>query len=146
MVITIEQLSFEELSAFLRKQADDAFPELKDEEKLDMLAKKWSSNAECCTCRGIDGSLKGIVVFYANGIGSDFAYIPHVYVSPSHQRKGLFTRMFEVVVGYVKLKGVSEIRLEVGNDNQRAEMAYLKNGFIKGQPASPKSVFMYKFL
>ena len=51
MNITIEQLQLPELKAFLREQADDAFPDLKDEHRLKKLAEKWHTYAEFCICR-----------------------------------------------------------------------------------------------
>jgi len=41
MIFQIEKLGFEELSSFLRLQAQDTFPDLKDEGRLKTFAEKW---------------------------------------------------------------------------------------------------------
>jgi ribosomal protein S18 acetylase RimI-like enzyme len=129
MTFQIERLELEELIAFLHFQAEDSFPSMKDENRLKMLAEKWSSNADCSTCRDNEGKLVGMIAFYANGQGADFAYIPHVYVLPMYRRKGIFSNMLENVVRYIKEKGFHEIRLEVGKLNNRAQQSYQCNGF-----------------
>lgn len=129
MTFQIEGLKLEELCAFLRLQAEDTFPDLKNEERLIMLAEKWSSNAEYSTCRNNEGQLIGMIAFYANHQGADFAYIPHVYVSPMYRRKGIFSNMLEIVVRRIKEKGFHEIRLEVDRQNKRAQHSYQCNGF-----------------
>lgn len=144
MTFQIEQLGLEELSAFLRLQAEDSFPDLKDEERLKMLAEKWSKNAECSTCRDDDGQLVGMIAFYANGQGADFAYIPHVYVSPDYRHQGLFAKMLRMMETYVKRKGFAKIKLEVNNDNLIAKNSYLRQGFVEGVIAHERTVYMIK--
>ncbi len=129
MTFQIERLEFEEFCVFLRFQAEEAFPNLKNEERLMMLAEKWSSNAECSTCRNDDGQLIGMIAFYSNGQGAEFAYIPHVYVSQMYRHQGVFTRMLKMVKEHVKQKGFTTIRLEVNKNNMQAQNAYLRNGF-----------------
>ena len=146
MFFKIERLPLEELRAFLRKQADDAFPDLKDEGRLNILAKKWAANAECCTCRNDDNELIGMIAFYANNPQSGFAYIPHVYVSSDYRKMGVFSRMLGKVDEYVRGMGFSAIKLEVGNNNRGAYLAYLRNGFVLKEIASPHSIHMTKML
>lgn len=148
MTYQIERLKYKELSAFLRLQAEDSFPDLKNEERLEMLADKWSTNADSCTCRDDEGQLVGMIAFYANGQGSDFAYIPHVYVSPDYRQKRLFTRMLDIVANYVKEKGFHEIRLEVDKQNKCAQHSYRSNGFDMLFSDSPNdnSFYMRKIL
>ncbi len=144
MIFKIERLGPEELSAFLRFQTEDSFPDLKDEERLKMLTEKWSTNAECSTCRDDDGKLAGMIAFYANGKGSDFSYIPHVYVSPDYRHLGLFTKMFQMMETYVKQKGYAKIKLEVNNNNIIAKKAYLRLGFVEDTKASGSTLYMVK--
>jgi len=148
MIFQIERLGFEELRSFLRLQAEDAFPDLKNEKRLNMLAEKWSNNAECSTCRDEENNLIGMIAFYANGQCADFAYIPHVYVSPEYRNQGLFVRMLGAVEQSVKQKGFREIRLEVDVNNTAAIKSYQKNGFefIKEQMKNEKSYHMNKSL
>lgn len=144
MTFQLERLKFDELCAFLRLQAEDTFPDLKNEERLKMLAEKWSKNAECSTCRGDGGDLIGMIAFYANGQGADFAYIPHVYVSPEFRSKGLFRQMLQIIETYVKQKGFTKVKLEVNNDNLIAKNAYLKQGFLEDTVASEGTIYMVK--
>lgn len=141
----IESISLEELLIYMRFQANEAFPSLKDKTKLLAFATKLHENAEFCLCRD-EGKLVGMIAYYANGQGVDFAYIPHVYVSPNYRKIGLFSRMLNTIEEYVIKKGFSEIRLEVENDNWGAQSAYLKNGFLQKKIASPKSIYMVKSL
>jgi ribosomal protein S18 acetylase RimI-like enzyme len=144
MTFQIEQLGLEELSAFLCLQAEDSFPDLKDEERLKMLAEKWSKYAECSTCRTDEGLLVGMIAFYANGQGTDFAYIPHVYVSLEYRQQGLFGKMLRMMEAYVKQKGYTEIKLEVNNDNVIAKNSYLRQGFVENMIASEETIYMIK--
>ena len=144
MIFQIERLDFEELCSFLRLQAEDSFPDLKDEERLKMLAEKWSNNADCSTCRNDDGHLVGMIAFYANVQGAEFAYIPHVYVSLDYRHQGLFVKMLRMMEAYVKEKGYTKIKLEVKNDNEIAKNSYLRQGFVEGAIASENTVYMVK--
>ena len=141
MRITIEPLQLPELVAFLRIQADDCFPDLKDEERLNMLAEKWHKYAEVCTCRDEDSHLVGMIAFYANK--PKVAYIPHIYVSKELRGKGTFAAMLSEVSNYVKSNYFQYIRLEVRKDNMRAISAYKKQGFlIDGDMEGTSSLYM----
>jgi ribosomal protein S18 acetylase RimI-like enzyme len=144
MTFQIERLGFTELCDFLRFQAEDSFPDLKDEDRLKMLAEKWSKNAECSTCKDEGGNLIGMIAFYANGQGAEFAYIPHVYVSPDYRHQGLFAKMLQIMEKYVKQKGFHKIKLEVRNDNDIAKNSYLRQGFVDDSIAHEKTVYMVK--
>lgn len=128
MIINIEHFQLDELKAFLRIQADDAFPDLKDEQRLNMLAEKWHNYAEFCTCRNGQNQLIGIIVFYANQPDSKEAYLPHIYVSAHFRKRGLFTKMLLVVEKYVSKKGYNIIKLEVGCNRANAIESYIRNG------------------
>lgn len=139
----IESISFDELIDYMRLQAEESFPSLKNEEKLKGFAAKLHSHAEFCLCRDKD-KLAGMIAFYANGQGADFAYVPHVYVSPSYRRQGLFSLMLNTTIDYVRTKGFSEIRLEVENNNIPAKESYLRLGFSMEESASQHSTYMVK--
>ena len=141
----IEPISLEELLNYMRFQANEAFPSLKDKTKLFAFATKLHENAEFCLCRD-EGKLVGMIAYYANGQGADFAYIPHVYVSPNYRKRGLFSRMLKTIEKYVQEKGFSEIRLEVEKDNVIAQSAYLRYGFTQYCIASPDSIYMSKII
>lgn len=143
----IERLDYDELLGFMRQQAEDSFPSLKEEEHLLAFSKKLHTHAEFCLCRN-EGKLVGMIAFYANGQGVDFVYIPHVYVSPDYRQKGLFTCMLDIIVNYVKKKGFHEIRLEVDKQNKFAQHSYQNNGFefISSRNIEVHSLYMRKIL
>lgn len=142
MKYTIERLSFEELTAFLRVQSEDVFPDLKDEQRLKTLAEKWSANAEICTCRDEKNRLIGMIAFYANRPEDLIAYIPHVYVSAEYRGQRIFSSMLHLVETYVKEKGFQLLRLEVKKDNKIAQKAYLHYGFSIVEETTDKSCYM----
>lgn len=143
MNIAIEQLRLDELKAFLREQAEDAFPDLKDGKRLNMLAEKWFVNAEFCTCRNAEGDLVGMISFYANQPEGGMVYIPHVYVNGFYRGQNLMSSMFNIIKGYVKEKGTFRYMcLEVQKDNERAQKAYTHYGFCPSTDASDKSFYM----
>lgn len=144
MKITIEQLQLDELQSFLREQADDTFPDLKDEQRLAMLSEKWHSHAEFCTCRNDEGRLVGMIAFYANRPEEKVVYIPHVYVSGQFRGQQLMTSMLHIIEEYVQGKGFKYLRLEVKRNNEMAQRAYLHYGFsrLMEAEASDNSFFM----
>lgn len=142
MEFSIEHLSFEELASFLRVQAEDAFPDLKDEQRLNSLAKKWSDNADFCTCRAAGGMLVGMIAFYANRPEDLIAYIPHVYVSAEYRGQRVFSSMLHLVETNVKEKGFRFLRLEVKKTNKIAQKVYLSYGFSIISDPSIDSYYM----
>ena len=116
MTIAIEPLSLSELKSFLREQAQDAFPTLKDEENLNLLATKWHSHAEFCTCR-FDNRLVGMVAFYANQPEKGIVYLPHVYVRSKCRGQRIMTSLLHKIEEYTKGKGFIAFRLEVQKNN-----------------------------
>ena len=144
MRIAVEQLQLEELQSSLREQAEDAFPELKDVERLKHLSEKWHSHAEFCTCRDEKEQLIGMIAFYANMPETGVAYIPHVYISSFFRRQKLFTRMYSQVEKVIRERGFNIIKLEVGIDNSPAQKAYSKEGFEKESVCSMQTIFMLK--
>lgn len=146
MKIAIEPLQLDELRDYLREQADDAFPNLKDELRLNKLSEKWHSYAEFCTCRNDENCLVGMIAFYANQIEGGIAFMPHVYVSIKYRGQGLMTSMLHVIEGYVMNKGFNCIHLEVRKTNERAQRYYLHCGFSLLDNTLKESYIMCKQL
>jgi ribosomal protein S18 acetylase RimI-like enzyme len=130
MIIAIEHLQLSELVAFLREQADEAFPDLKDEQRLNMLSEKWHKYAEFCTCRDDNGIIIGMIAFYANRAEEKVVYVPHVFVTSTYRRKGLFMHMMALVEHIGIMRGFHKIQLEVAHDNSIAIKSYQKFGFV----------------
>ena len=58
-----------------------------------------------------------------------FAYLGFMYVRPSFRGKGVNQLLLEALITWAKAKGISEIRLDVYDENIVAKNAYLKAGF-----------------
>ncbi len=142
MNISIGHLSLEELREYLRKQADDAFPSLKEDQRINVLAEKWFTNADFSVCRNDNGFLVGVIAFYANQPEKEMAYIPHVYVNKEYRGTGLFLQMLQKIDKYLASLGFCQMRLEVQNDNIRAQKAYQNYGFQIDGKASESSIYM----
>ena len=142
MTIAIEQLSLPELKSFLREQAEDSFPDLKEPTRLMMLSEKWYANAEFCTCRDDSGRLLGMVAFYANQLSNGVVYIPHIYVRSECRGKKIMTSMLQSIGQYAKEKGYMSLRLEVMKSNDVAQQAYTHYGFIYSGEASEESIYL----
>jgi GNAT superfamily N-acetyltransferase len=58
-----------------------------------------------------------------------FAYLGFMFVEPAFRGKGINRLMLETLIDWAKAKGISEIRLEVYDENTVAKNAYIKAGF-----------------
>jgi len=139
----IEKIGYEDFISFMDKQANDTFPTLLDEKWRLTFSNKLYFNAEFCFCRD-NNTLVGVIAFYANRKDVDFAYIPHIYVSPEYRGQGVFSKMFQVVEKEIALRGFSGIKLQVDTTNIRGQHAYMKQGFVMGKAANLDSIYMEK--
>ena len=60
---------------------------------------------------------------------SHFAYLGFMYVKPAFRGKGINQSLLEGLISWANSKGISEIRLDVYDENVVAKNAYLKAGF-----------------
>lgn len=58
-----------------------------------------------------------------------FAYLGFMYVKSEFRGKGINQMVLQALINWAKSKGISEVRLEVYDDNLIAKKAYLKVGF-----------------
>lgn len=58
-----------------------------------------------------------------------YAYLGFMYVKPEHRGKGINKLILDELIKWSKDKGISEIRLEVYDQNEPAVKAYEKAGF-----------------
>jgi GNAT superfamily N-acetyltransferase len=58
-----------------------------------------------------------------------FAKLGFMYVKPGFRGKGINQMILEALINWAKAKGISEIRLDVYDENIVAKNAYLKAGF-----------------
>lgn len=141
----IGKIGYEEFISFMDKQANDTFPTLLDEKWRLTFSNKLYFNAEFCFCRA-NNALIGMIAFYANRKDVDFAYLPHIYVSPEYRGQGVFAQMFQLVEKEIIQRGFSGIRLQVDTNNVRGQHAYIKQGFAIGKAANIDSIYMEKRL
>ena len=58
------------------------------------------------------------------------AYLGFMYVDPTHRGKGINTLIIEGLRGWAQSRGITELRLDVYNNNTSAIRAYEKAGFV----------------
>lgn len=61
----------------------------------------------------------------------NYAYLGFMYVKPEYRGKGIIKNITDTLISWAKSKSISEVRLEVYNDNAPAIKAYEKSGFKK---------------
>jgi GNAT superfamily N-acetyltransferase len=61
----------------------------------------------------------------------NYAYLGFMYVSPQHRGKGINQLIIEELKLWTRRQGLTELRLQVYNDNEGAIKAYEKVGFEK---------------
>ncbi|ANF51236.1 acetyltransferase [Chryseobacterium glaciei] len=59
----------------------------------------------------------------------EYGYLGFMYVKPEHRGKGVNQLIVDALISWVKDKGISEIRLDVYDQNESAVKAYEKAGF-----------------
>jgi len=124
-----EKPVYEELLRYMHYQVAEAFPHLRGEQRTKDFTDKLYAHACFCFCRD-EGHLVGMIAYYANGEGADFAYLAQVYVSPDYRRMGLCSRMLDLVAQDAGSKSFQEIRLEVYKYNKEAQHYYTDHGFV----------------
>jgi GNAT superfamily N-acetyltransferase len=60
---------------------------------------------------------------------SEYAYLGFMYVKPELRGQGVNQKVLDALIQWSKNKGISEVRLEVYNENEPAKKAYTKAGF-----------------
>lgn len=58
-----------------------------------------------------------------------YAYLGFMFVKPEHRGKGVNQLILDQLLGWTKEKGISEVRLDVYDQNEPAVRAYEKAGF-----------------
>ena len=57
-----------------------------------------------------------------------YLWIQSVYVSPVYRRNGIYKAMYDEVLKLAKSEGISQVRLYVDKDNEKAQTVYQKLG------------------
>ena len=140
-----EKPDYAELLRYMHYQVTDAFPHLRGDQRTKVFTDKLYAHADFCFCRD-EGQLVGMIAYYANGEGADFAYLVQIYVSPDYRRMGLFSRMLDLISQDARSKGFHEMRLEVYKYNAEAQCCYKHNGFRAMDIAKPETLYMNKMI
>ena len=68
------------------------------------------------------------------------AYLGFMYVAPAHRGKGINRMIMETLEAWAKAQNITELRLDVYQQNDAAIKAYEKTGFIKNMDAIRKGL------
>lgn len=60
---------------------------------------------------------------------TDYAYLGFMYVRPEYRKQGIIQKIIDGLVNWAEQQNLTEVRLEVYNENTIAKNAYLKSGF-----------------
>jgi ribosomal protein S18 acetylase RimI-like enzyme len=129
MTFTNKKLDYATVLALLNQCENSFKPPLSQNIPYTMsdYAKKLSEFAWFILC--VEGDeIIGFTAYYLNQEGG-FAYIPQIWVSDNHQRKGIGAKMMDVLIKETP-DFVYSIRLEVRKNNEKAVPFYKKMGFI----------------
>lgn len=59
----------------------------------------------------------------------EYAYVGFMYVRPDFRGQGVSQKILEALITWVKARGITEVRLDVYDENAAAKRAYQKFGF-----------------
>lgn len=128
MIFTNKKLDHAAVLALLNKCENSFDPPLSQNipYTLSDYAKRLSDFAWFILCVENE-EIIGFTAYYLNQEGC-FAYIPQIWVSDQHQRKGIGASMLEMLIKEAP-SYVNAIRLEVRKNNEKAVSFYSKIGF-----------------
>lgn len=117
-------------------ETDKEFPiPLSTHVDIDSYAKKLSSLSDFSVCR--DGAeIVGMISCYTNH--PPVGYVSNVCVKKAYQGAGVFSELFSLLTAQVREKGISKIRLEVDEANNRAQEVYFHMGFTVAESRSDR--------
>lgn len=72
----------------------------------------------------------GSVDYFGRARVDDRALVVAVYVRPSHRGRGVLDSLMDAAADWARGRGMTELALDVHEDNIRAERAYLRAGFV----------------
>ena len=128
MKYSIEKLSKKEVLNLLISCNNSFTPPLSNNipYTLEEYAERLATHADFVLAEE-DGIIAGFLAYYTNVEGG-FAYIPQVWVSDNHQRKGIGGQMLNMLIQNIP-ESLSSVRLEVRKNNVKAVSFYNKMGF-----------------
>lgn len=106
--------------------------------------KQKVTNNGVILCAGSKGDPLGMLAFYCNDYNSKVSYITQVVVSEEAQGQGIASQLLQECESYSKKNGMTKIKLEVLESNNKAISVYTKNGFGFDGKISDISIYMSK--
>ena len=139
MKYLFSKLSFEQVHKFLYETDKEFATPLSSKVNIDEYAKKLSEFSHFAYCMD-DDNIIGMISCYANN--PPLGYISNVCVKSEYQNKGVFSSMFNTLIKSLKDIGIKKLRLEVNNNNTKAQEVYSSKGFAFSTQASDHSKYM----
>ncbi len=103
-------------------------PKISSKVKLDEYAKKLLSNGEVYVVMHKENDV-GLIAIYTNDTQGGVAYLSSLGLLPQFQGKGISQSMMIKVFKLCEDKSMNIIRLETGEQNEKAIRFYKNNGF-----------------
>lgn len=139
MKYSFSKLSFEQVHKFLIETDNEFATPLSSKVNIEEYAKKLSDFSHFAYCTD-DDNIIGMISCYVNN--PPLGYISNVCVKSEYQNMGIFSSMFSTLIDSLKQLGIKILKLEVDNDNTKAQKVYLKKGFAVSTQASEHSKYM----
>lgn len=114
--------SFDEISAAFNTLKDNFFD---FKENIETYAMKIFQNGICCAAK-VNGTICGLIAFYANNTDTKTAFITSVLVDKSYRKQGVATLLLKNAEEYCVKNGMIKISLEVDKRNEKAIALYTK--------------------
>lgn len=142
LIFKYETPSLEAIRNFFHRTDDEFEEPLSQRINIEEYTLKLYTYADFFVCYS-NNEIAGMICCYINN--PPLAYIPYVCVHSQHQRKGIFSRLFEMLEKECISQNMSQIKLEVKLNNTKAIKSYKKMEF-EIIDTTPSSYFMLKQL
>ena len=139
-----EEITTAEEIFYLLTAFDDVFPHLKEKVSSYLDYSKKLAKSACVRKCILDGKVCGLLVFYANDLNSKIAYISLIGVFDKYRGRNIGKKILDYCREECRKKQMTQVKLEVDLDNERAIAFYEKNGFSRVENASDNSFYMIK--
>ncbi len=127
MEVRIEAATVKFLDKLFEIEEDCFDHEAFTKQQIDYLLRDHNTRALIAT---VNGDIAGFVIAQIEvEENTEYGHIVTINVAPSFRRKGIATRMLLEIESFLKQRSVTEIRLEVREDNNPALKLYQKLGY-----------------
>ena len=121
--------SHKEIESVMIDCSSDFFDQsINNPETIKMLASKFAEYGEFISARK-EEKVAGFVAFYANDKIKCCGFLSMIIISHQFQGCGIGSGLLRRCIEQSKKRGMTTLRLEVNENNERAILFYMKNGF-----------------